>query len=422
MSYQGPGIKALGICTKGTLGSTKTNQFILGLRNNVTLEIEPFDTVADHRGRNLKNKLKFSITGESFQGLTSLAATEASSIALIKVLADHAILNGVDAELIGEGATWNSGTSKWDTDVFQFQGSYFLGMDFIFELTDKVRKTKLTLEAAFDHSLAHTNITLASGTASSTLFVTSPINKGFAQTSMAVPTFLVINLPEDSAYSGILPELLTSFSMSIKNSGEKSIYDRTLTEYFEFDIKLSLKNLSNASDVDQLQWFTARTLLESFRVVQYITSAITDIYVFETNALSSSPKIHISDDKRFIEVFLKGKCTYGDLAFNTTTAYTALTETLTAITAGTISLTINGVAYTEDYSTDAATTCENFQVSHIADLATAGVTCGNPSDGVLTFAPVVSGDSFTFVETSPGTNGVWTKSAAVAAKTLTVSA
>jgi len=422
MSYARPGIKALGICTKATLSSTKTNQFILGLRDNVSLEIKPFNTPTDHRNRDLKNMMNFKIEGSSHQGLTSLSVSVASSISLLSLLVEHAILNGVDAELVGEHSVWNA--TEWDGDVYQLAGDYFAGIDFDFELTEKTRKTKLILEAAFNADLAQTNIITpseVSGTGSK-LFNATPIVKGLSQAAVAVPTFYSIKLPHDTAYNEFLPELLTSLSFKMKNSGEKSIYNRTLTEYFEFDISFTVKCVSNAQASDTLKWITAKSLLESFKISQFISASITDVFMFNTNALSSSPVVLISDDKREVKVSLKGKVPYADLAFNTTTGYTELVDTLSAITAGTISLTIDGVAYTEAFDTSVNQTVENFVVTHQSDLNDAGIILTSPSAGALKFVAAVAGESFTFVETSAGTDGVWTKSAQKTANILTVSA
>ena len=87
-----------------------------------------------------------------------------------------------------------------------------------------------------------------------------------------------------------------------------------------------------------------------------------------------------------------------------------ITVTLAGITAGTITLTINGVAYSESYSTDAATTITNWFTTHGATLAALGITVTNPSAAVLSFAALTA---FTFVETSAGTGGTWTDSSIV---------
>lgn len=99
------------------------------------------------------------------------------------------------------------------------------------------------------------------------------------------------------------------------------------------------------------------------------------------------------------------------------TGVTDITDTLTGITAGSITLTINGVGYSQAYSTNAATTAANFYTSHNAALAALGITLTNPSAGALRF---VSSTPFTFVETSAGTNGVWTSSSITGSAITTV--
>ena len=87
-----------------------------------------------------------------------------------------------------------------------------------------------------------------------------------------------------------------------------------------------------------------------------------------------------------------------------------ITVTLAGITAGTITLTINGTGYSQAFSTNAATTVTNWFTTHGATLAALGITVTNPSAAALSFTATTA---YTFFETSAGTGGTWTDSSIV---------
>lgn len=89
-------------------------------------------------------------------------------------------------------------------------------------------------------------------------------------------------------------------------------------------------------------------------------------------------------------------------------------QTLSGITAGTVTLTINGVAYSQAYSSSAAGTATAFFTTHAAALALLDITLTNPSSGALKFVSAIAGQPFVLVATSAGTGGTWTQSAVVA--------
>lgn len=95
--------------------------------------------------------------------------------------------------------------------------------------------------------------------------------------------------------------------------------------------------------------------------------------------------------------------------FNYNLIAQVVTETLSGITAGTIELTINGVSYTQAYSTSAGYTAASFYTAHVSALDTAGITLTNPSAGALRFEAQYNRVSHVFVETSAGTDGTWTQ-------------
>lgn len=100
---------------------------------------------------------------------------------------------------------------------------------------------------------------------------------------------------------------------------------------------------------------------------------------------------------------------FGYIVASTNTV-TSITEVLSGITAGTITLTINGTAYSKAFNTSAAQTVTDWYNTHNAALAALGITVTNPSSATLVFT---SATPFTFVETSAGTNGTWTESSVI---------
>nr|AKH47525.1 hypothetical protein [uncultured marine virus] len=87
--------------------------------------------------------------------------------------------------------------------------------------------------------------------------------------------------------------------------------------------------------------------------------------------------------------------------------------TLASISAGSISLTVNGTAYTEAFHTDSATTVTNWHTSHKATIEARGgytskLTITDDASAKLTFTANHKGGSFTVALTSAGTSGTWT--------------
>ena len=93
-------------------------------------------------------------------------------------------------------------------------------------------------------------------------------------------------------------------------------------------------------------------------------------------------------------------------------------ETLDSITGGSITLTVNNVAFVEAFDTDSATTVTNWFNTHAAAIkdrgATTGVIVTNPSAAALKFVAEHPGQAFIVTETDAGTSGNWTASAIVA--------
>ncbi len=95
-----------------------------------------------------------------------------------------------------------------------------------------------------------------------------------------------------------------------------------------------------------------------------------------------------------------------------------LIETLSGITAGSITLTVNGTAYVEPFDTDATTTAANWVTSFAAIILArgqlTGVTVTTPSAAAIKFVAADPGQGFTVVETDAGTGGSWALSGVVA--------
>lgn len=87
------------------------------------------------------------------------------------------------------------------------------------------------------------------------------------------------------------------------------------------------------------------------------------------------------------------------------------TSTLTSTTAGTIIVTINGVAYSELFDTDVNTTIANWLASHKATIETANTFNGvsnltvTAATNVITVTSEVAGLAFSLVGTDGGTGG-----------------
>ncbi len=106
------------------------------------------------------------------------------------------------------------------------------------------------------------------------------------------------------------------------------------------------------------------------------------------------------------------------VAINNGAVKQELIETLDSITAGTLTLTVNGTAYDEAFDTDSTTTISNWFASHAATILARGELTGvvitNSGAAELTFIAKHAGQGFTVVETDAGTNGNLTLSGVVA--------
>jgi len=93
-------------------------------------------------------------------------------------------------------------------------------------------------------------------------------------------------------------------------------------------------------------------------------------------------------------------------------------ETLSGITAGSITLTVNNVAFVEPFDTDATTTVTNWFNTHAAAIkdrgATTGVIVTNPSAAAVKFVAEHPGQAFIVTETDAGTGGSWAATGIVA--------
>lgn len=89
-------------------------------------------------------------------------------------------------------------------------------------------------------------------------------------------------------------------------------------------------------------------------------------------------------------------------------------ETLAGITAGTITLTVSGVDYSQVFVTSAAATATAFYNAHVAALKDRNIKLTNPSSGVLQFDAYNPGEGFSITETAAGTGGTWTSGSVTA--------
>lgn len=95
------------------------------------------------------------------------------------------------------------------------------------------------------------------------------------------------------------------------------------------------------------------------------------------------------------------------------------TQTLTSITAGSITLTINSRAYTQAFNTDVATTVTDWLTTHTAELATGhgslvGINATSGGAGIIDFAAEHFGAPYVIVQTDAGTGGSWATSGVTA--------
>ncbi len=92
------------------------------------------------------------------------------------------------------------------------------------------------------------------------------------------------------------------------------------------------------------------------------------------------------------------------------------TETLSSITAGTITLTVNGQTLSQAFATSADVTAANWVTTHAAALAARNqpIVVTDTGTGEITFVSGVPGLAMSIVETSAGTGGSWANVVTVA--------
>jgi hypothetical protein len=95
-----------------------------------------------------------------------------------------------------------------------------------------------------------------------------------------------------------------------------------------------------------------------------------------------------------------------------------LIETLSGISAGSLTLTVNGTAYTQAFDTSATVTVTAWVASYASVIdargALTGITVTDEGSGAVKFVAEHAGQGFTVVETDAGTGGTLTASGVVA--------
>jgi len=319
------GINRIILTYLGKLLTDQSGLVSVGLRKPAMLKINPFKSVKDHRNRNLRNKINFLITAESYQlGMRDVEL-------LIEMCK-----NGFDAQLIAEKQT-----STVDSGgIFNFAGANTKGLVFDHVMSGDDRSTKVTIEGAEDYENALTLIDGSDAVGSvlpdiSALAEVGSNQKGNAKAFYKHPWYFSIESPDTTELFAKKEIITRKFSLSAV--GDKNEYNETQVDY----IRLFLEILGYNATIANLVTILNKTQFPSLTVKEYNTATLYDKYVIPAEVVNFEPEFEIGDEKRNAKITFEADIPLNDFSFayGTPNGGSAADATATQVGAGTPAMT-----------------------------------------------------------------------------------
>lgn len=288
------GINQIVLCKRGTLATLEPPNIIaVGLRKPAELTFEPLHTTTDYRERETRNFLNANVKAETLQ----------PTLQMIKDIVDAGIPDGgMDCEVLAVPQT--TGVSG---GCFQFRDDgvttpeQYIGVDFEWKVTKEMRSIEFDCNVALPYTQMKSLIDAADSNTPGTFGLTNYGNDFTKQRSVDIEI-------SDATFNG---DELLDFSFSMKNVGDKSVYNRTKTNFFAFQVEFTFRSATIANIVTALERNISPSL--TFKVNQ---GAFFDRVIFNAGALALKTTPLIADKSRTVKLTYSGQVPWVNLAFS----------------------------------------------------------------------------------------------------------
>ncbi len=287
------GIKQIVLCSQGTLSSSPANPVALGLRNNCIMEITPFKTIKDYRGRELPNMDNIKIEAESLQ----------PNMRMLKKLIEFTN-NDCDAQITT--ARQNSGGAS--DDVIRLEGANSPGLEFELIYTAEKRSIKIGIERAYPKEIADSLLSVFD-TQQGSIIPGLSNTEGIDYSAYRMPYILSLESPPGESICSA--NEFESRKLSIKTKGKKNTLNSSMIDYLTVTIELVTRNASAARLIAQRTKGISPSIFwkESNGGIFY------DAFEFGAGILAQKSEFKNSDEERLIKIIYSADIPLFDFVF-----------------------------------------------------------------------------------------------------------
>ncbi len=286
------GFSQIGTCNKGSLLSTPTDQILMGIRENSTLNIKDHKQVKDYRERPLRNMMNFKFEGSSLQ----------ATMKMLKLFTGWAA-DGADVQLVTNPQVAGGNGKR----VFHFVGDNSCGIGWKYKIDKDKRIFNPTFEVAMEHDRAETFIDGADSTDQVDLGTTGD---GADMSLYKAPYFLAFEAPKTTAlYSR---KSIVERDLQLETVGKKSIYNEDIVDY----IKATLSITASEADIPNIITQITKPLGCSTVWKEKNGDSTYMGFDFNTGVLCQSDEIKNDDNDNTIKATFTGKIPIYDIIWD----------------------------------------------------------------------------------------------------------
>lgn len=287
------GIKQIVLCGLGTLDTTPADPVALGLRGICTMDISPYKTVKDYRGRELPNMDNIKIEAESFQ----------PSMRMLKKLIDYTNHNcDVQVTSVRQNSLLDS------NDVYKFTGENSPGIDFEMIYSSDKRGVKVIIERAYPKEVFDGFLSLYEAQ--------SPVNIPGLQNEEGVDFSMyrfpyTISIESPSGINICSGKDFESRKLIVKTKGKKGTLNSSFVDYLNVSVELVTRDSSIAKLIAQRNKGISPVLVwkESNGGIYY------DQFEFASGILAQKSELKNSDDERTLKITYEADIPVYDFMF-----------------------------------------------------------------------------------------------------------
>jgi len=301
MNQSIPGIKSILLCDLGTLLTTPTNPFFVGIGDKAKLSFADYKTTKDAKNRQLRNMILASLSCASMQ----------PTLKMLNAMWSFINLN-MDVQVVTDKQSSASGSE----DVFQFiaGNSFNLGLGFEYSVDMEKRQLKVDAKGAADGSVVRTLIDSAdSATAVTVSGVIHPGGEDWDKQRSVNLSALERPISTDLAELGELEDI----KLTIKANTKDNIYGQPIVSSFTNTVEATIRNASVANLVAQL----AKTADNSVLIKYLNSGSYYDAFQFAAGVLAPKEVIEIGDDNRNVKITLEGDVRPFEYTLNAGSSY-----------------------------------------------------------------------------------------------------